>query len=701
MKHLFIVFILSLFTLTSVCQNTSFKSKKYKSIILKPQPDTLDFNVTILNLEAPSPNGDSYKSFLLKQKIKSKKLFPYTKTSKPSNNKTENSSTSKPEILNSYGMMRYNSSNDTVPVYGGRPNDNSMAISNDGLMLLAINSSVQLYDTKNDSLLFPNEQLSLRNVFNLPFGNYYDPKIIYDKEFDRFVLVFLKNNSPSNNLIMVGFSKTNNPIDGWNVYSLPGNPLNNNRWTDFPTIALSDSSLFFTGNLIVPNVSWQVGFDGSILWEVKKTLGYNEALNIEPKLYYDIKFGANYVRNLHCVQGIDGNVQNLHMLSNRNFDIQNDTFFIVSLIEEVDTSYINIKEIISDITYGVPPNGRQADTDLSDPTEGLQTNDARVLGAIQFEDEIQFVSTCINTETGFASIYHGRINELNNSPNLTSNIISDNVKDYAYPNIAWTGNENCDRETIIAFNHTSITDYAGISAVYFDNEGNYSEVLELKKGENFVDRMNGGYERWGDYFGIQRKYNEPGKVFTFGFTTDNTKKNYGWINELQSPDTNTIHYSYTINSNGVYCEEQIEIEAFGGVPPYTVDWNTNSNNNSLTSDNYCKEDTISFTVMDSRACNVSGKVYLELQNHNNPFSLFPNPTNDVLAFQFVAEKDGIINVEIFDLKGSFMKTIALQKVKKGLNELNFSTEPLANGSYYVRVIDGSNKVLAKEKFIKK
>ena len=65
------------------------------------------------------------------------------------------------------------------------------------------------------------------------------------------------------------------------------------------------------------------------------------------------------------------------------------------------------------------------------------------------------------------------------------------------------------------------------------------------------------------------------------------------------------------------------------------------------------------------------------------------------------DRDGIINVEIFDLKGSFMKTIALQKVKKGLNELNFSTEPLANGSYYVRVIDGSNKVLAKEKFIKK
>jgi len=699
MNKILILFI-SLLSLNTFSQNTSFKIKKFSSVKINQTKNTSpEFNVSIINLEAPNPNGDSYKSFLMKQKIKSKTLFPYQENITKSSNQSD---VSKPEILNSYGMMQYNSLNDTVPIYGGLPNDNSMAISNDGLMLLAINSNVQLYDTKNDSLLYPNEYLTLRNIFNLPFGSYFDPKVIYDKDTDRFILVFLKNSNPASNLIIVGFSKTNNPIDGWNVYSLPGNPLNNNRWTDFPTIALSDSSLFFTGNLIVPNVSWQIGFDGSILWEIKKSLGYNEAIDIEPKLYYDIKFKDKFVRNLHSVQGANGNVNNLHMLSNRNFDIQNDTIFIISLKNENDTSYLDVKELISDFPYGIPPNGRQEDTDTSDASQGLQTNDARVLGAIQFDNEIQFVSTSINTETGFASIYHGTIKNLYETPTLSSHLISDERKDFAYPNIAWSGNEDCDRETIIAFNHTSFTDFAGISAVYYNNEGEYSDVMELKKGENFVDRLLGAYERWGDYFGLQRKYNEAGKVFSFGFTTDVTKKNYGWINELLSPNKDTLHFKYKILSDeNEYCKKQIEIEAFGGVPPYFVEWENNSTNNSLISDYYCNGDTVSFTILDSRSCNISDEILIEIKNINKPFTLFPNPTNDLLAFQFISPNEDFIKVEIFDLKGSFVQTIAHQEVKKGLNELYFSTQPLPKGNYYVKISDSNNKILSKQKFIKK
>ena len=138
---------------------------------------------------------------------------------------------------------------------------------------------------KQKPIVYPNEYQTLREVFSLPFGSYYDPKVIYDKDYDRFVLVFLKNTVPATSEIIVGFSKTNNPIDGWHVYKLPGNPLSNNRWTDFPSIALTDSSLFITGNLIVPNVSWQVGFDGSVLWEMKKNLGFNGASSVNPKLY--------------------------------------------------------------------------------------------------------------------------------------------------------------------------------------------------------------------------------------------------------------------------------------------------------------------------------------------------------------------------------------------------------------------------------
>lgn len=701
-KYIFTSLFLLGFSFSVAAQNTSFKTKQFEIKLLKSTAKLTQnnaFHANITNLEAPNPNGDSYKAFLLQQKIKSRQQFPLQNTSRLRSSTASKVPT--PIVSKSFGMMQKNNQGDLVPIYGGLPNDNTAAVSNDGILLLAVNSNVYLQNLKNDSILYPNDFVTLREVFDLPFGNYYDPKVLYDKDMDRFVLTFLKDNVPASSQIMIGFSKTNNPLDGWNIYALPGNPLNNNRWTDFPTIAISDSSVFFSGNLIIPGVSWQVGFDGSILWEMDKYAGYDSATSINPKLYYDIKHGNHYIRNLHCVQGADGNLDQLHLFSNRNFDIQNDTIFLVSLLKEnADSSYLNVKALISDLKYGVPPNGRQADTDTSDATKGLQTNDARVLGAIQFEDEIQFVSNAINPETGFSAIYHGTVHNLYTEPNITANLITDKVKDYGYPNIAWTGNEACDREVMIAFNHTSFVDTAGISAVYVDNERNYSEVIALRRGKSIVDRISfDSYERWGDYFGMQRKYNEAGKVYTFGFTTDETKKNFGWANELISPDTNTLHYAYTIKSNGAYCDEKVAIQAFGGVAPYSVEWSNSTSNTSLTSNNYCNGDSVYFILSDSRACQVSDTIYIPLAQSSKELALFPNPSNNMIAFQFTAAAATKIEVRIVDAKGAFMEKIVYQYVKKGLNELSFSTAPLAKGIYYVEILDGKT-ILTKTKFSK-
>lgn len=702
LPYIVTTFLALVFALNLNAQKTTFQTQEFEIPILKSTQKPLEsngFHANITRIEAPNPNGDSYKAFLLQQKIKSRQLFPLQ-----NNNATRSSNASTvpaPVVSKSFGMMQKNSQGNLTPIYGGLPNDNTAAVSNDGILLLAVNSNVYLHDLKTDSILYPDEQLTLREAFDLPFANYYDPKVIYDKDMDRFIMTFLKDNVPASSEIMMGFSKTNNPIDGWNIYALPGNPLNNNRWTDFPTIAISDSSVFFSANLIIPGVSWQVGFDGSILWEMDKQAGYDSAATIKPKLYHDIKFGDNFIRNLHCVQGADGNIDQLHLFSNRNFDIQNDTIFLVSLLEEnADSSFLEVKALVSDLKYGVPPNGRQADTDTADATKGLQTNDARVLAAIQFEDEIQFVSNSINPETGFSSIYHGTVFNLYENPSITAKLISDPIKDFGYPNIAWTGNEACDREVMIAFNHTSFVDSAGISALYIDNERNYSEVIELRRGKGLVDRINfDSYERWGDYFGMQRKYNEAGKVYTFGFTTDETRRNFGWLNELISPDTNTLNYSYKINSGSAYCDERIEITAFGGIAPYSVEWNNSSNNNSLISDNYCNGDTVKFTVLDSRACQVSSSIYIPKAANAEPLKLFPNPSSDYLAFQFTAAEATKIEVRIVDTKGSFMEKIVYQDVKKGLNELNFSTAPLPKGIYYVEILDGKT-VLTKTKFMK-
>ena len=224
---------------------------------------------------------------------------------------------------------------------------------------------------------------------------------------DRFVLVFLKDNDAANSRIIVCFSSTNNPSDPWHVYRLNGNPLNNNRWTDFPAISLSETGLVVTANLIIPGVSWQVGFDGSVIWHLDKMAGFN-GQDVGATVYTQISHDGKFTRNLHAVRGHDNIADQLQFLSNRNFDLQNDTIFLITLNEGADTT-IDTKALITNLPYGVPPNGKQGDTDTSDATKGLQTNDGRVLGAIQKDDWIQFVSTTTHGNNANAGIYHGYI----------------------------------------------------------------------------------------------------------------------------------------------------------------------------------------------------------------------------------------------------------------------------------------------------
>ena len=105
-------------------------------------------------------------------------------------------------------------------------------------------------------------------------------------------------------------------------------------------------------------------------------------------VYTQIKHNGRLVRNLHAVRGHDNIADRLQFLSNRNFDLQNDTIFLVTLNEgDVDTT-VDVQALVTNLPYGVPPNGKQGDTDTSDATKGLQTNDGRVLGAIQKDDWI-------------------------------------------------------------------------------------------------------------------------------------------------------------------------------------------------------------------------------------------------------------------------------------------------------------------------
>lgn len=538
MKKLLVIFSLCAYGLNAQNFNSAKVAVEYAGTF---DPRTAETQAVsfLYPTGAPVPGGEGYKSFLAAQKVaQDYRNFPAASTALKT--------TTTPSPTAGYGtsIYRLTPSGSPFDFSGGIPNDNAMAISKDGILCAAVNSIFWAQDIHTGDLIMPSPVglFSLQQMAGgSSFENYYDPKLIYDPTQDRFVLVFLKDNDAANSKIIVCFSSTNDPSDPWHVYRLNGNPLNNNRWTDFPAVALSETGVVITGNLIIPNVSWQVGFDGSVIWHLDKLAGFSGG-NVMASVYTQISHNGRLVRNLHAVRGHDNIADKLYFLSNRNFDLQNDTIFLVALNEgDVDTT-VDVQALVTNLPYGVPPNGKQGDTDTSDATKGLQTNDGRVLGAIQKDDWIQFVSTTAHGNNANAGIYHGFISNATSTPKVTGRVLWDPVRDLAYPNITWTGVHPKQTQCLIGFNFSSINGHPGMGAVLIGNDTTFSDPIDLKNGTTYVDRHSDSYERWGDYFAVQPMFDSngeliPSEAWMAGFYGDGPNQNRTFISQVFSTDT--------------------------------------------------------------------------------------------------------------------------------------------------------------------
>jgi hypothetical protein len=176
----------------------------------------------------------------------------------------------------------------------------------------------------------------------------------------------------------------------------------------------------------------------------------------------------------------------------------------------------------------MPPNAREPGSALYN----LATNDSRILGAIMQNDMIQFVNNTMDTSSGNSAIYYGRIANVSTAPSLSTMIIGDSLLEFGYPNIAYAGYGGAtDNTTIISFLHSDSATFPGCSAIVSDGNGLYSSRRVVKAGLGYYNIL-GGTERWGDYSGIQRKYDVGGTCWVNGLYGLTTHSHATWIAEL-------------------------------------------------------------------------------------------------------------------------------------------------------------------------
>ncbi|MDQ3050555.1 MAG: T9SS type A sorting domain-containing protein [Bacteroidota bacterium] len=405
------------------------------------------------------------------------------------------------------------------------PNDNDVAVSNGDQVCSVTNTSIWSRDQVNNMTYGTFNLHTITSSLGLQQEEF-DPKVLYDPSSNRFIMVCLNGFTDTTSNILLGFSQDSTSYNGWNFYALPGNPLNNNLWTDFPMISVTDDELFITVNLLYNDSTWQAGFNQTVIWQIPKIEGYT-GVTLNPLLHYDILHNNEPLRNLCPVKGGSTTYgPNQYFLSNRNFALENDTIFLVEVSGVINTPppTVTVSPVVSNLGYRMPVNALQPFAD------SLIVNDARILGAYYENNSIQFVFNTLDTTSGQVVIYHGTM-DLQSVPTINASLYVNDTLDLAYPNIAYAGTGPADNTAVISVLMSSPTLFPGTAAFKYDGAGLYSPLTIIKTGMSYTNMLVGN-ERWGDYTGCQTRYNMPGWVWVNGSYSLVNHTTRTWIGEL-------------------------------------------------------------------------------------------------------------------------------------------------------------------------
>lgn len=544
MRFLFTALLIApLFGLAQDATKNSFVFEKGATISMSEE--TEDWEINLLHTEAPKPGIGGLRAELHQKKLEIMERYPKTR------NSAERAAA---------GPIPHLGTNFEGNSFQGVPNDNDMAINNDSIIVSVTNRRIHMYNAVTT------EQILVRSLANLAVplsisGNKFDPKVIYDPNNDRFVMIFINGFTWETSHIILGFSETSDPTGEWNMYALPGNPLENETWSDYPVVGISGKDLYIGINTFTNGSANNSGFTETCLWQVGLKEGYI-GFNLVSNYFSDILPQNRPIFNITPMQAAaESDAENMYLLSNRNTDIQNDSIFLLEVTGRASdtTAQLLVTALQADQPYVLPVPAEQANNHWFD------TNDSRILGGYVRNNQINFVQSCTDPNTGTSAIYYGVVDDISTSPIITTRIYSEPDLNYGYPNISWSGLSDGDYQSIISFNHSSVSEFAGLSALHVNAGLEASDRIEIKQGLSWVNVMTDSLERWGDYSGSQRLYDEPGTVWAVG-SYGNASNGHGtWIAELKSPDVQTGIASNVIDisSSSVYPNpfvERIEVE---------------------------------------------------------------------------------------------------------------------------------------------
>jgi hypothetical protein len=374
----------------------------------------------------------------------------------------------------------------------GTPADDAIAVSREGFIVSCNNDAIEYY-TSSGQLLYTDLWGNFFSRQNLN-AVIYDPRIFYDSEADRFILVILHGSQPSNTTVVVAFSRGSDPRDGWNTYLLTGNPRNEGNWFDYPHIAVSFQELYITGNLFDANDN----FVQAVIYQIPKNAGYAgqnlnwqfwSGLNADPYPAFSLVpavygWDGSYGPGCYFISGRAGGSNIVRLWDLTNYIGQNPELRVFNVA-----------------TRDYEPAG---DAFQLGTTERLDNGDCRFQHAFYLEGILHFVYHT-DIGDGWNGISYNRLDIAQLSLQDTRFGLQGSF-DYAYPGLVSFGKDKSDPSVMIGFLRSSRDIYPEVRVVSVDENLEWSSSVTVKSGDNYIDISQGSEERWGDYTGMSRDF---------------------------------------------------------------------------------------------------------------------------------------------------------------------------------------------------
>jgi len=411
-------------------------------------------------------------------------------------------------------------------MFGGTPTDNTMGISNGGIIVSADNATMEVYDgDAQDPYLFT--LTSHYDFFSFlspaPQGNIYDPKVLYDSGADRFIYMILHGTSSQQSELLICFSQSNNPAqDGWWVYRVQANQGHSGSWFDYPNIAVSNNELYISGNMFTD----QGQNSGNVVFQIQKTPCYS-GQNINYQYWTNIADNTNEMAFtiVPVSWGQQGNYgPGVYMVANETSE-PSDRIMVFDLTDDMSASNETINAYsASTQAFDVGGYAAQSGSNIL-----LDIGDNRIQNGFYLNGIIHMVF-CSDIGQGWNGINYKRItlNDLSVQGSTYGNVGS---QDYCYPAVASSGSDQNDKSVIIGFLRSGQSIFPEFRAVNCDHSMQWSNSLQIKQGQDDVNIGGQSPDRWGDYSGISRRNGANRTVWAagcYGMSGNSFNVNNGW-----------------------------------------------------------------------------------------------------------------------------------------------------------------------------